>query len=174
MHQGDCVPAEQFNRTVVIGNTASCKSWLSNKLGAKLSLKVVDLDHIRWIEGDYSRREIRSTAIERTVREAKANQWIIEGVYGWLVAPIMERTTCLIWIDIPWSESRSNLLAREEARGPSGNFTELETWSSNYWDRASSSSFSGHLQLYNEFHGPKYRLVSMRETSDFIPRIGHV
>ena len=174
MHQRDCALANKFDRTIIIGNTASGKSWLSKNLGAKLSLNVVDLDQIRWIEGDYSRKETKSTAIEKTVREAENDQWIIEGVYGWLVIPIIERATCLIWIDIPWSESRKNLLARETARGPSGNFAELETWSSNYWERSSASSYKAHFQLYNEFLGPKYRLANMKESSAFVAGLERV
>lgn len=171
MQQSDCVFVNQFDRTIVIGNTASGKSWLSKKLGVKLSIEVVDLDQIRWIEGDYSRAETKPTAIEKTVREAENDRWIIEGVYGWLVIPIMERATCLIWIDIPWFEIRNNLLAREKALGPSDNFTELETWASNYWDRASSSSYNAHLQLYHEFVGPKFRLANINETSGFVERL---
>lgn len=174
MHQDGYAHAHQFDRTVIIGNTASGKSWLSIKMGAKLSLKVVDLDQIRWIEGDYSRKEAKPIAVEKVVSEAQNDQWIIEGVYGWLVSPIVGLATCMIWTDIPWSESRNNLLARETARGPSGNFNELETWSSEYWARDSPSSFKAHLQLFEQFTGPKHRLRNMRETSGFIAKIKHV
>jgi adenylate kinase family enzyme len=168
---GQCLPSEQFARTVVFGNTASGKSWLSKQLGAKQSSRVVDLDQIRWIDGDYSRRETKQVAVAKTVEKAKRDQWIIEGVYGWLVSPILDRATCLIWTDIPWSESRKNLLTREMALGSSGNFEELETWSADYWNRKSASSYGAHLAIYKDFGGPKYRLLNMKETSGFIDRM---
>ena len=166
--------AEQndFIRTAVIGNTASGKSWLSKRLGEKFSSTVVDLDQIRWIDGDYSRRDEKTVAIAKTVKLAEQNQWIIEGVYGWLVSPIIERTTSLVWIDIPWSESRSNLYSREMALGPAGNFEELEEWSKAYWTRQSASSYGAHLSIYESFKGSKYRLTNMLETSSFVDGIG--
>ncbi|MCF2904181.1 hypothetical protein L0666_04210 [Octadecabacter sp. CECT 8868] len=166
-----CFPPNRFDRTVIFGNTASGKSWLSKRLGEELSVRVVDLDQIRWVDGDYSRKENTLVAIAKTRKEAERDQWVIEGVYGWLVSPIIDRVTCVIWTDIPWSESRENLLERELARGSSGNFVELEEWSSGYWDRKSQSSYNAHLSIYNDFIGPKYRLSCMRETSEFIARM---
>ena len=99
------VAPDELDRTVIIGNTASGKSWLSKQLGQRLSLHVVDLDQIRWIDGDYSRKETAAVAIEKTCQHAQGEQWIIEGVYGWLVRPIIARASCLIWTDIPWAEA---------------------------------------------------------------------
>lgn len=95
------VLSNQFDRTIILGNTASGKSWLSKKLGAKLSSRIVDLDQIRAIDGDCSRRETKQIAVAKTVEKAKHDQWIIEGVYGWLVNLIGDRATYLIWMDIP-------------------------------------------------------------------------
>lgn len=55
------------------------------------------------------------------------DQWVIEGVYGWLVTPILERATCLIWTDITWAEISKNLLVRETTLGSVGNFDDLES-----------------------------------------------
>jgi len=161
-------PPNEFVRTVVIGNTASGKSWLSRRLGKKYSSLVVDLDQIRWVDGDYSRKESKVAAIAKTSKKAEQGQWIIEGVYGWLVRPIIDRATCLIWTDIPWAESRRNLYERETALGSAGNFEELEEWSGEYWSRQSASSYAAHLSIYESFGGSKYRLTNMRETSRFI------
>ena len=164
-------PPDQFDRTVIFGNTASGKSWLSKRLGEELSLRVVDLDQIRWVDGDYSRKELAQVAVEKTVKEAELDQWVIEGVYGWLISPILDRATCLIWTDIPWSESRNNLFVRETALGSSGNFEELAEWSAEYWNRKSQSSYSAHLSIYENFIGPKYRLFNMKEASGFVGNI---
>ncbi|OUD09425.1 hypothetical protein BVC71_06105 [Marivivens niveibacter] len=161
----------EFDRTAIIGNTASGKSRLSKRLGKARCLNVVDLDQIRWIGGDFSRKETVANVVSKTSDIAKQDRWVIEGVYGWLIRPILERTTCLIWTDIPWSESRANLFKREAALGTTGNFAELEAWSSEYWSRSSNSSYAAHLEIFEEFDGPKYRLTSMAETNAFIEGI---
>lgn len=83
----------------------------------------------------------------------------------------MDRATCLIWIDIPWTETRKNLLAREIGLGSSGNFEELEAWSADYWNRKTASSYGAHLAIYEDFIGPKYRLLNMKKTSGFSDRM---
>jgi hypothetical protein len=133
---------------------------------------VVDLDQIRWVDGDYSRKEGVQTAVAKTVEKAKMEQWVIEGVYGWLVAPILERATCLIWTDLAWSESSKNLLSRQTALGSAGNFDELETWSKNYWTRNSTSSYAAHLAIFESFKHPKFRLLNMTDTSSFPDKLG--
>ncbi|MGR3795429.1 hypothetical protein [Vannielia sp. SX4] len=156
-----------LNRTVVIGNTASGKSWLSGRLGKRLSSPVVDLDRIHWINGDYRRKEKKVIAVEKTQRAAEREKWIIEGVYGALISPIIDRATCLIWTDIPWSECRRNLFSRASALGSLNNIAELEVWAENYWRRNSESSYGAHLRLFEGFNGPKFRLKNMDETSCF-------
>ena len=165
------VSARAFDRTIIFGNTASGKSWLSHRLGQKLAAPVVDLDLIRWVGGDYSGKETVQTAIAKTVAQAQGDRWIIEGVYGWLITPILAHATCVIWTDIPWAQSRENLLARETARGSSGNFAELEAWSGDYWTRQSASCYAAHLEIFEGFSGTKFRLSDMSETSGFTARI---
>ena len=160
----------EFARTAVIGNTASGKSWLALRLGARFSLPVTHLDAIRWIDGDFARRQTVAQATATTCAIAQRQRWVIEGVYGWLIRPIIGRVTCLIWIDIPWHESRANLFARETARGADGNFDELEAWSRAYWSRDTGSSHAAHLSLFTDFDGPKLRLSSMAATTAFAQR----
>ncbi|UWQ94251.1 hypothetical protein K3728_10960 [Rhodobacteraceae bacterium M385] len=165
---------DEFNRTVIIGNTASGKSWLAKRMGKMLALNIVDLDQIHWVDGNYNRKESAPVAITKISQRAQEDRWIIEGVYGWLVSPIILRATCLIWTDIPWSESRKNLLLRETDRGSTGNFEDLEAWSGDYWNRKSASSYGAHLAIYKGFKGSKYRLTNMKETSAFADRLAHI
>ncbi|WP_300074748.1 hypothetical protein [uncultured Ruegeria sp.] len=170
-HKTRRLRSNQFDRTVVLGNTASGKSWLSQRLGEKLSSAVVELDRIRWVDGDFSRKASVQVAIAKTLEKAEQRRWIMEGVYGWLITPIINRATCVVWTDIPWSESHKNLIARETARGPAGNLEELETWSKDYWTRMSASSFAAHLDIFNSFAGPKFRLINKSEISSFVDRV---
>jgi adenylate kinase family enzyme len=160
--------ANTFKRTIVIGNTASGKSWLAKHLGEALSLDVTELDQIRWIGEGFDKKETASNAIAKTRQKASGDQWVIEGIYGWLVSPVLDRATCLIWTDIPWSESQRNLRSRELDRGDAGNFAELEAWSRAYWERNSSSSYKAHLAIFESFKGPTIRLCNTGEASEFI------
>lgn len=156
-----------LDRTVIIGNTASGKTHLSKRLGATLSLMIVELDQIRWIDGDFSKKELAETALAKTIEKSAHEQWVIEGVYGWLVAPILKRATCLIWTDISWQESRKNLFSRELSRGDRGNFEELEVWGADYWKRGSHSSYAAHLWIFEKFSRAKFRLKSKQEVDAF-------
>lgn len=133
---------------------------------------IVELDQIRWIDGDFSKKELAETAIAKTEVKAKHEQCIIEGIYGWLVIPILKRATCLIWTDISWQESRENLVSRELARGDNGNLEELEPWARDYWERDywerdSHSSYAAHQWIFEKFRQPKFRLKSNHEVSVF-------
>ena len=157
----------QFNRTIIFGNTASGKSWLSKRLETAFALPVVELDMIRWVNGDYSKKESVENAVATVSSLAQNESWVIEGVYGWLAEAAIHRATALIWTDIPWEESRQNLLDRETARGSDGNFEELETWSADYWTRNSDSSFRAHERIFGAFSGPKLRLSSTADVTRF-------
>ena len=165
---------DKFDRTIIIGNTASGKSWLSKRLGKKFSSNVVDLDQIHWIDGDYCRKENTQVAIAKTIELSEQKQWIIEGIYGWLITPVIDRATSLIWIDIPWSEIRVNLVKREMKRGSTSSFNSLEAWAENYWQRKTSSSYEAHLSIFEDFQGSKFRFINMGQTASFIDGLEQV
>ncbi len=94
-----------FDRTLIIGNSGSGKTWRSLRLAETLGTEAVERDGIHWEPGGCNVARDKKLAIE-AVRQSGANPaWIIEGVYGWLAQGATSRATGLIWLDIPVSMS---------------------------------------------------------------------
>lgn len=153
-------------RLVVIGNCGSGKSTLARRVGEALRLPVHDLDLLHWRDEGSKRDESEAKALVADL--AKGPSWVIEGVYGWLAEVALDRATALIWLDLPWAECREALSRRGPRRGTTSNDQDaLLAWSSAYWTRETPSSFTGHSQLYQRFHGQKARLRARAETISF-------
>jgi hypothetical protein len=108
-------------------------------------------------------------AIELAAAAARAQSWIIEGVFGWLVEPIVHRATFLTWLDIPWPDCHQNLRSRYEGATDTESFHELVDWARAYWERQTPSSHAGHRSIYESFERPKVCLTSRNEIDGFIP-----
>ena len=85
-----------MNRTIIMGNSGSGKTWLASRLGRALGLAATDLDDIHWLRGCYEEKRERSEAIQLAHAAASGQAWIVEGVYGWLIEPISYKATFLI------------------------------------------------------------------------------
>lgn len=152
-------------RVVIIGNSGSGKSTLARQLAMRASFRTADLDHVHWLDKVGSQRD-EAQARDMVHVAARSPRWIIEGVYGWLVEIALPRATALIWLDMPWGVCRAGL----EARGPWREATpeayaDFLKWVEDYWDRTTSSSFAGHLALYESFDGFKLRLHNRSEVA---------
>lgn len=160
--------ARPDDRILIIGNSGSGKSTLAGRLAANLHVTAYDLDLMYW-ESDHYGKKRAEVAARRMVSEAAAqNRWIIEGVFGWLAEVAAQRATMLVWLDLPWNDCREGLLERGPHRG--GTFTEFDAllkWAEAYWTRATSSSFSGHLEMFESFSGSRFRLKSRDERNEF-------
>ncbi|UZE48210.1 AAA family ATPase [Rhodopseudomonas sp. P2A-2r] len=98
---------------------------------------------------------------------AAGQRWIIEGVYGWLAEAALFRATTLIWLDMPWSLCRESLAQRGPWRGATAEqHGEFLSWAEHYWQRRTSTSYDGHLGLFEGFMGDKLRI---RDRSDIGP-----
>jgi len=149
------------NRIVIIGNSGSGKSWLSERLAGALGVKFVDLDRIHWIGDGHGNKREPSVAIEMVSEISRGPTWVVEGVYGWLAEVAAKQATTLIWLDVPWKECEEGLLKRGFRRSDTKEgFRDLLSWAGDYWRRQGSSSFEGHLRLYQSFTRKRYRLQS--------------
>jgi adenylate kinase family enzyme len=156
---------DRTTRLVVIGNSGSGKSMLSERVGASLDVPVCDLDHIHWIHAGRKRDEDEAKKLVAGV--AAAPNWIIEGVFGWLAEVALLRATNLIWLDLNWAVCREGLLTRGMRRGMTTDDQEaLIVWAEAYWTRTTPSSFGGHEQLFRTFSGEKLRLTTRAEVAD--------
>ena len=159
-------------RTVVIGNSGSGKSFFAESLGTLVNASVVDLDLLHWEGPGFGVKRNEELAKQMVSGAAADSLWIIEGVYGWLAEVALPKATALVWLDLPWSICRQSLLARGLRREESEeSFAALLKWSEEYWDRRTSSSFIGHLNLFDEFSGEKVRLRERDEVQDLLSRL---
>jgi adenylate kinase family enzyme len=161
-----------FARTLVLGNSGSGKSWLSEQLAKMLGVQAIDLDSIHWEPGGYGVARDKQLAVNMVRQTATRETWIIEGVFGWLAQEAVSRATTLIWLDIPVGECIDNIRQRGPRRG--GNeeaFAALLAWATDYSHRKTSSSFAGHEGLFVAFLGQKVRLFSRKDVSQFLSNV---
>ena len=160
-----------MNRTIIMGNTGSGKSWLAGRLGRALGRATTDLDDIHWLRGGYEQKRERGEAIQLAHVAASGQAWIVEGVYGWLIEPISDMATFLIWLDLNWDDCYGNLKKRYRGKKDSRSFRELVVWAEDYWNRQTPSSFSGHKAIFESFTGPKARLRARPDVAEFLRSI---
>jgi hypothetical protein len=147
---------------VIVGNSGSGKSTLARAIGQRAGTPVFDLDNIHWQDGYGLRRD--EDVARRLVADAAATPaWVIEGVFGWLAEMALPRAQTLIWLDVPWSVCRDGLRARGPRGAPPADRAALLEWAEGYCDRRTSSSFTGHLALFENFRAVKLRLCSRPE-----------
>ena len=161
--------SEPASRWILIGNSGSGKSTLADRMGVSLNLPVYDLDLIHWHADGRKRDEVDARG--RVAEVATGDEWVIEGVYGWLAEVAMPRADTLIWLDLSWDECRSGLLARGLRRGMTRSDQDaLLAWAQDYWTRTIASSSLGHERQYRMFEGNKARLRTRGEIAVFEPR----
>ncbi|RWF67935.1 MAG: hypothetical protein EOQ34_27060 [Mesorhizobium sp.] len=163
---------EEFVRTLILGNSGSGKSWLSERLAAALQVRAVDLDSVHWEPSDYRNAREKQLAIEMVRQISAGSTWVIEGVYGWLAQEALPQATALIWLDIPVADCLKNIGGRGPRRGGDDTaFTALLRWAEEYPTRQSSSSFAGHERLFQDFSKRRLRLRSHGEVNEFLAAI---
>lgn len=154
-----------------MGNSGSGKTWLARRLGQALGLAVTDLDDIHWRSGGYDRNREKDEAIRLARAAASGEAWIVEGVYGWLIEPIADKASFLVWLDLNWVDCHANLQARYGGKTECPSFRDLVAWAEDYWNRSSPSSFSGHKAIFESFAGPRARLRSRQDVVEFLRSI---
>jgi adenylate kinase family enzyme len=160
---------EMLCRTLIIGNAGSGKSTLAEHLAALKAAPSIDLDRLHWEAGPYGVKRDKDAARQLARTAAHGPRWIIEGAFGWLAEIAVPRATTLIWLDLSWDACRAGVLARGLRRGSTeDDLKELLKWVEAYWDRQTSSSFIGHLTIFENFPGAKHRLGTREKVSAFL------
>lgn len=158
-----------LRRILIIGNSSSGKSWLAERLGDACSVAPTDLDTVRWIGPGYTQTREAAEAIAIVRQVAQAEQWIIEGVYGWLAQAALPRATCLIWLDPPVEDCIANLTERGvRGGGDRASFSALLEWTRDYEGRRGSSSRAAHSDLAKSFGGDAIVLPNRKAAEDFL------
>lgn len=156
-----------LTRTLIIGNSGSGKSWLAQRLAAQLKVPWVDLDRIHWISDEHSIARPYAAALGIARIVADEEQWVIEGVYGWIVSELMHRATALIWLCVDGENCVANIRQRVQKPDDDEWLMAMLEWAASYRLREDSSGFSAHRQLFKEFNGSKIKLMDRAEISEF-------
>jgi adenylate kinase family enzyme len=157
-------------RVAIIGNSGSGKSTLARELAESMAAPAIDLDHVHWQNKvGLKRDEDQAKAMAAAIADKPS--WIIEGVYGWLAEVALPCAVSLIWLDMPWSVCSESLARRGPSRGATADeHAAFLAWAEAYWQRKTSSSFSGHLALFESFEGYKLRLTSRSDVAELIAK----
>jgi hypothetical protein len=165
------MPNDCFHRTIIIGNSGAGKTTLATRLAQLTGGRHVALDDIYWDGPAGLIKRVEPAAKQMTAAAAEGPNWVIEGVFGWLVDVASPRATALIWLDLPWADCKAGLEARGPGRSPSPEeYAALLGWAEQYWSRQSSSSAAGHAEIFDTFAGHKRALRSRAEVAAFAAR----
>lgn len=157
-----------FSRTIILGNSGAGKSWLAEHVANHLAAPWIDLDLIHWLPGGYGTARVRDEAIRLTKEAAKADRWVIEGIYGVLANEILSEATALIWLCLDEDECMRHIRERGIRReGTVESLVALLDWTASYRSRQGSSSYAGHASVFNLFPGDKTILRSRCAVTTF-------
>jgi adenylate kinase family enzyme len=155
-------------RVVIIGNSGSGKTTLARQLECRVGGRRTDLDHIHWLDQVGTKRD-EEDARSRVIALAAEENWIIEGVFGWLAEVALPRASMLIWLDMSPQVCRNSIATRGPWRDATAEqHAGLLAWAAAYWHRTTSSSFAGHQALFANFPRAKIRLSDRAEVDDLV------
>ena len=88
-----------MQRVLIIGPCGSGKSTLARELAPRLGLPLVHMDQLGWQAGwiETDKDELRARLMEVLAQD----EWLIEGNYGSLLTPRLERADTVIYLDFP-------------------------------------------------------------------------
>lgn len=88
-----------MRRVLVIGPCGSGKSTLARELAPRLGLPLVHMDQLGWQAGwvETEKAELAARVADAVAQDA----WLIEGNYGSVLAPRLERADTVIYLDFP-------------------------------------------------------------------------
>lgn len=164
-----------MKKIIILGNSGSGKTWLGKKLSTVRKTPYIALDDIFWEPGGFNkkRKKIDVKADIRGIQESKC--WIVEGVFGHLVEPLIPFADTLIYLDIPWKECKKNLIKRGSESSKQRDhviaedkFQKLLVWASEYDTRESKASKNYHCSLLDCFSGEKHRICNRDEINLFL------
>ncbi|WCR21028.1 hypothetical protein JHW40_23025 (plasmid) [Paracoccus alcaliphilus] len=137
-----------------------------------MRLPVIHMDDLRWQPGRYGVARDNQIVAREVAEAGNAEQWLMEGVYGWLARIVVPRATTMIWLDIPEEECIQNVRLRGiQGGGSEQAFEDLLEWVAGYRTRSNTSCFAAHLALYDAFPSSKVRLKSRDEITSYLGRL---
>ena len=88
-----------MRRVIIIGPCGSGKSTLARELAPLMGLPLIHMDQLNWNPGwiETERSALRARVEDVAARDA----WLIDGNYGSVLAPRLERADTVIYLDFP-------------------------------------------------------------------------
>ena len=163
-----------MNCILIFGNSGSGKTWLASELSGSTKA-CYSLDDIFWELGGYNKKNSENEVSKDIQVIKNQSQWVVEGVFGHLLAELITLADVVIFLDLSWDDCKKALLCRgsesskqlDKAKAES-NFQDLLDWTSNYSNRDTKASHEFHEFLYNQFDKEKYKLASRKEVDSFV------
>ncbi len=162
--------ARSQERLLIIGNVGAGKSWLARRLSARLGIPRTPMDRFNWEPGGHYVQRPKAAVLAEVLAVAEQDRWILEGVYGWIAAALAPRASCLLWLDLSWTDCRRGLMERgPENVGQIGlaaaerQLAELVAWAEGYPERDDETSRKGHGRIFEGFGGLKRRFSERDE-----------
>jgi adenylate kinase family enzyme len=162
-------------RTVIIGNSGSGKSHLAKSLSTIYSTPIIHLDQLFWMPRGFNEKNPKDEIKNEIERKQKETSWIVEGVFGELAEMFLSRAQSLVFLDMDWTVCHAGLLVRGsesskqlEAVKAEENFKNLLLWAEQYWTRTNLCSHAGHLKLFSNFAGRKFKFTCRAEIDNFL------
>jgi len=156
-----------MKKIIIIGNSGSGENWLGKKLASVLDISHISLDNIFWEPGGYNRKRNESDVEADIYKIQHSVTWIVEGVFGHIVEPLIDFADTLIYVNLSWDECRNNLLNRGsesskqlEPKKYKENFQALLKWASEYEVRDSKASKKLHNLLFENFSRQKHMVIN--------------
>lgn len=88
-----------MKRVLIIGPCGSGKSTLARELAPRMGLPLVHMDQLGWQAGWVETEKAELHA--RLAAVVAQDEWLIEGNYGSVLAPRLERADTVIYLDFP-------------------------------------------------------------------------
>lgn len=164
---------DQYQRTIIFGNGGTGKTWLAREMSKILQLPATHLDDLRWVKGQYGIARDNRLVLNEAVEAGASDQWLMEGVYGWLAEAVLSRATNLVWIDLPEDDCVANIKVRGiQGGGSEEGFIDLLNWVREYRERENSStSYTSHKKLFDTYGGNKVLLKSRSEVIEYVQAV---
>ncbi len=156
---------------LIFGNSGSGKSTLAKELCSSGALAHLDLDTLAWKPSAPPERmplDASKALINKFVNTHQS--WVIEGCYTDLLEMVLDKSTEIIFLDLPIEICVANAKSRpwephkyESKEAQDANLEMLISWISQYPERNDTFSQGAHNSLYKNYPNKKRRILSNRE-----------
>ncbi|RMA82378.1 AAA family ATPase [Umboniibacter marinipuniceus] len=156
-----------MTKILIFGNSGSGKSTLAARTSQRQGALHLDLDNFAWENtSPPNRRPVSDSLAQINAAISGHNQWIIEGCYSDLLAPLSNQADQIIFLNLPVEDCLSNAKNRPwephkyaSKADQDANLPMLLNWIADYELRDDTFSKAHHRALYDSFSGQKLELT---------------